>query len=47
MGQPGAGIAAIRVNAAVIWSAQGQVVGMRSQRRRWPRVRRAAVCGIR
>jgi hypothetical protein len=36
--QSGAGMAAIRVNAAVIWSAQGQVAGMRSQRRRWPRV---------
>ena len=28
-------------------SAQGRVVGMRSQRRRCPRVRRAAVCRMR
>jgi hypothetical protein len=46
-GQPGAGMAAIRVNAAVIWAAHGQLVGMRSQRRRCPRVSRAAVCRTR
>ena len=47
LGQPGAGMAAIRSNAVVIWVAQGQVAGMRSQRRRCPRTRRAAVCRIR
>jgi hypothetical protein len=31
---------AIRVNAAVIWSAHGQVAEMRSRRRRCPRTSR-------
>src|SRR5690349_13806501 len=40
VGQPVAGSAVIRVNAADSWVAQGQVAGMRSQRWRWPWVRR-------
>ena len=43
-GQPGAGMAAIRVNAALIWVAHGHVAGMRSLRRRCPRTSRALVC---
>lgn len=39
-GQPGAGMAAIRSNAAVIWVVQGQVAGMCNRRRRCPRMSR-------
>jgi hypothetical protein len=44
VGQPGAGIAAILVNAVTIAVAHGQLAGIRSRRRRPPVVSSAGTC---